>query len=736
MECPSCRAAMPVGGRFCNQCGAALPLACPSCGRDNAAGAKFCSECGAKLTTSSAGAAAATLATASAPTPTPAGSSAERRQLTVMFIDLVGSTALSTQLDPEDMREVIRDYQNTVAGEIARFEGLVAKFMGDGVLAYFGWPRAHEDEAERAVRAGLAVTQSVAKLRVPAGGALQARIGIATGLVVVGDLIGEGASREQSVVGDTPNLASRLEGAAEPGTVVIAEATRHLVGDIFVLRGLPAQAFKGFAKPTPAFIVLGERPLESRFAARRTGGLAPIVARDTELALLIERWGLAKSGEGQMVLLTGEAGIGKSRIAEALIESLGGEQHVLLRYQCSPYHVDSSLYPVIQQITHAARFADGESLERRLDRLEALLSVASDDIHEAAQLTASLMGLDGSSRYGELALSPQQRRKRTLAVLVEQLTALAARNPLLWVIEDAHWIDPTTLELIELALDRVPRARVLALITARPTFVASFGSHPVVTRLALNRLGRAATQSIIARIACGKRLPEPLLDEIVSKTDGVPLFVEEMTKAVIESGFLREDAKAYHLDGPLSALAIPTTLHDSLMARLDRLQPVKEVAQIASVIGRSFDHRTIAALAGHLDGDFAVAIRQLVEAELVFCRGTPPDATYLFKHALVRDAAYGSLLKTRRLSLHARLIEVLEAANGAAPEIKAQHAEAAGLTGRALDYWEEAGRLWRGPPTRKRSPTWKTRCGCAAQWDLSPSGRSASRRSNSSSAKR
>jgi predicted ATPase len=451
--------------------------------------------------------------------------------------------------------------------------------------------------------------------------------------------------------------------------VVTASLTRHLVGDIFTLQELPAQALKGFAKPTPAFVVLGERPLESRFAARRTGGLAPIVARDTELALLIERWGLAKSGEGQMVLLTGEAGIGKSRIAEALIEFLGSDQHILMRYQCSPYYVDSALYPVSQQIAHAARFADGDSLECRLDRLEALLSLVSEDDREAAPLIAALTGLDGSSRYGELTLSPQQRRNRTLAVLVDQLTGLSARSPLLWVIEDAHWIDPTTLELIELALDKVPRVRVLALITARPTFVASFGSHPVVTRLALNRLGRTATQSIIASIACGKRLPEPLLDEIVSKTDGVPLFVEEMTKAVIESGLLRVDAEAYHLDRPLSALAIPTTLHDSLMARLDRLQPVKEVAQIASVIGRSFDHRTVAALAGHLEGDFAVAIRQLVEAELVFCRGTPPDATYLFKHALVRDAAYGSLLKTRRLSLHARLLEVLEADGSAAPEI-------------------------------------------------------------------
>src|SRR5262245_61258834 len=616
---------------------------------------------------------------------------AERRQLTVMFIDLVGSTALSAQLDPEDMREIIRDYQNTVAGEIARFEGHIAKFMGDGVFAYFGWPKAHEDEAERAVRAGLAVTQAMTRLRTPAGKVLQTRIGVATGLVVVGDLVGEGAAQEEAVVGDTPNLAARLEGVAEPGMVVIAEATRHLVGDLFVLRELGTQTFKGIAQPTPAFAVVAERPLESRFAARQAGSLTPIVARDQELALLIERWRQAKSGEGQMVILSGEAGIGKSRLTETLIDALSGEPHVLLRYQCSPYHVDSALYPAIQQIAHAAGFVEDDNLERRLDRLETLSARATDDVSEAAPLMASLMGLDGSSRYGPVTLSPQQRRNRTLAILIEQVTGLAKREPVLWVIEDVHWIDPTTLELIEFALDRVPCTRVFILITARPTFAASFGSHPVVTRLTLNRLGREATLSIINRIARGKRLPGPLLDEIASKTDGVPLFVEEMTKAVLESGMLREGVDDYCLDGPLSALAIPTTLHDSLMARLDRLQPVKDVAQIASVIGRTFDHRTIAALSGYLECEITDAMRQLVEAELVFRRGTPPDATYLFKHALVRDAAYESLLKARRLTLHARLLDVLEAGNGTAPEIKAQHAEAAGLLERALDYWEQAG---------------------------------------------
>ena len=618
-------------------------------------------------------------------------SPAERRQLTVMFVDLVGSTALSTQLDPEDLREMIRRFQNAVAGEISRFEGHIAQFLGDGVLAYFGWPQAHEDEAERAVRAALAVTAAASRLKTPAAKHLQTRIGIATGMVVVGDLIAEGSVQRHAVVGETPNFAARLQGIAEPGMVVIADSTRHLVGSLFELRALGLQTFKGIAAPAPVFAVLGERALESRFAARHAGGLAPVVGRDLELALLIERWRHAKADGGQVVLLSGEAGIGKSRLAEALIDAARAEPHFLLRYQCSPYHADSALYPVIQQLNYAAGFTESDTSERRLERLEALLAMGMDETGASAPVIAALLGIDAQSRYGASTLTPQQRRSRTLAALIDQLTGLASRKPVLWVIEDAHWIDPTTLELIELVLDRVQGARVLVLITSRPTFVASFGSHPVVTRLTLNRLGRAATEAIVSHITRGKRLPEVVLEEIAAKTDGVPLFVEEMTKAVIESGLLREAVDSYELEGPVSALAIPTTLHDSLMSRLDRLQPVKEIAQTAAVIGRSFDHRTIAALTGLTASDLAEAMRQLVDAELIFRRGSPPEATYLFKHALVRDAAYESLLKARRIVLHARLVDVLETQGDAAPEVKAQHAEEAGLTERALGYWERAG---------------------------------------------
>ena len=618
---------------------------------------------------------------------------AERRQLTVMFVDLIGSTALSAALDPEDLREVITAYQNAVAGEVSRMSGHVAQYLGDGVLVYFGWPRAHEDDAERAVRAGLAVRDSVARLAGPADARLQVRIGIATGIVVVGDLIAEGTAQRHAVVGETPNLAARLQALAAPGKVLIADSTRQLVGDLFDLHDSGLMTVKGISMPVRVYTVAGERASESRFIAHRMGSLAPVAGREQELALLRERWLRAQAGEGQLVLLSGEAGIGKSRIVEALIETAEQEPHWLLRYQCSPYHGDSALYPVLQQLSHAAGFAPDDNAERRRERLAGLMSLATDDIAASLPLLAALLGIDANATAGLGTLTPAQKRSRTLAALVDQLTGLAQHKPVLWVIEDAHWIDPTTLELIELALGSVQDARVLALVTSRPEFAAPFATHPVVTRLALNRLGRAATQAIVAHITHGKRLPEVLLDEIVARTDGVPLFIEETTKAVIESGLLDETAAGYELRGPVSALAIPATLHDSLMARLDRLQPVKALAQTAAVIGRNFDYDTLAALCRLPEAELGSGLQQLLAAELIFRRGTPPAASYLFKHALVRDAAYASLLKPRRTELHCRLVDVLERHGVATPEVKAHHAEAAGLTERALDYWAEAGAL-------------------------------------------
>ncbi len=619
------------------------------------------------------------------------GPAPERRQLTVMFVDLVGSTALSKQMDPEDMSELIRAYQNTVAGEILRLEGHIAQYIGDGVLAYFGWPKAHEDDAERAVRAGVAIATATSLLKSPSAEGLQTRVGIATGVVVVGDLMDEGATKRHAVVGDTPNLAARLQGIAQPGMVVIAEATRRLAGDLFVLRELGTQSLKGIPEPTPAFAVQAERSLESRFAARHVGEVTPIIGREQELELLLKRWRQAKNGEGKVVLLGGEAGIGKSRLTEAVIDAVSGEPHFLLRYQCSPYHTDSALYPVIQQLAHAAGLTEGDSTDRRLDRIEAMLAGATDDVGEATALIATLLGIDASSRFRGPALTPQERRSRTFAALVDQLTGLAGHKPVLWVVEDAHWIDPTTLELIELTLGRLQGSRVLALITSRPSFVAPFGGHRAVTMLSLDRLSHAGTQAIVARIAHGKSLPDALLDKIATATDGVPLFVEEITKALLESGMLRETATSWQLDAPLAHLTIPMSLHDSLMARLDRLRSVvKEVAQTAAVIGRAFDYETLAHLSVSPARELSDALGQLVEAEMIFCHGTIPDARYRFKHALVRDATYESLLKTSRRSLHLRLLAILETGGSTAPEILAHHAQEGGDTRKAAGYWQRA----------------------------------------------
>jgi class 3 adenylate cyclase/ABC-type transport system involved in cytochrome c biogenesis ATPase subunit/tetratricopeptide (TPR) repeat protein len=618
---------------------------------------------------------------------------AERRQLTVLFCDLVGSTALSGRLDPEDMREVIRAYQNAVAGEIGRFEGHVAKFMGDGVLAYFGYPQAHEDEAERAVRAGLALAATVAKLEAPTGDLLAARVGIATGLVVVGDLVGEGAAQEQAVVGETPNLAARLQEIATPGQVVIAASTCRLLGAGFDLKDLGKRELKGIKEPAAAFAVKGERPVESRFEAMSGPSLLPMVGRDQELALLLERWALAKAGEGQGVLLVGEAGIGKSRIVRALADALANTSQRTLRYQCSPYHTDSPLWPVAQHVAHAACIAVEDDARTRVAKLQEVLAESGVTSPDALALLAHVIGLDDPESSALAELTPQQRRLRTFALLLDQLLGLARQTPLLVMFEDIHWIDPTSLELLEQALDRIASARVLLLLTTRPDNQPALGGHPHLTRLTLNRLARGSSAVIMDRLARGKPLPSEVSAQILARTDGVPLFVEELTKGVLESGMLREMTDAWILDRALPAAAIPASLHDSLMARLDRLAPVREVAQVAACIGREFDHRLLATVVGVDARDLTGALGELTRAELVFRRGAPPDASFVFKHALVRDAAYESLLKDRRRAVHARIVEALEQDRpDTPPEVLAQHCADAGLREKAAGLWILAGR--------------------------------------------
>lgn len=614
---------------------------------------------------------------------------AERRHLTVMFVDLVGSTELAARMDPEDMRHVITNYQNTVAGIVSRFEGYVAKFMGDGVLCYFGWPRANEDDAERAVRAGLAMIEAVCQSSGPDGTALSTRVGIATGVVVVGDMIGSGAAQEAAVVGETPNLAARLQGLAQPNQLVLPKETQSLLGNIFELESIGAHNLKGIAEPVSAFAVTGENTRESRFAARQRGQLTPIVGREQELGLLRECWTKARSGNGQMIVVSGEAGIGKSRIAQAAIDEVSQDDHIRLTYQCSPYHADSAFYPVIQQISFAAKFATLDDPDAKLTKLENLLG----DDHEILQLMASMLDLDYDARYGKLESTPAQQRAQTMQMFTRLLVEQAAIKPVLLVYEDLHWIDPTSLELLETLLDALIEQKIMILATARPTFEYRFGGHPSVTRFALNRLGREQIVAITSELTGGKSLPEEIVEIISERTDGVPLFVEELTKTILESGALKEEGEQFVLNGPISAIAIPTTLHDSLMARLDRLQPIKEVAQTASCIGREFGHDLLGQISLLPEEELGLALTGLIDAELIYRRGLPPEATYLFKHALVRDAAYESLLKEKRRAIHTRILAALETDKDIAPEVLAVHAEAANLIDQAIDLWGAASKM-------------------------------------------
>jgi class 3 adenylate cyclase/predicted ATPase len=616
---------------------------------------------------------------------------AERRQLTVMFCDLVGSTPLSTRFDPEELREEIRAYQNAVSGVVARYDGFVAKYMGDGVLAYFGFPRAHEDDAERAVRAGLEIVAAVTSLETRGTEQLAVRIGIATGLVVVGDLVGEGSAQEQAVVGETPNLAARLQALSEPGQIILAGATRRLIGDLFQLRDLGRQAVKGFAEPIEAFVVEGVAIAESRFEAARRG-LTDLVGRAAESALLRDRLRVAGGGAGQIVLLSGEAGIGKSRLAAQLATEVANEPHTWLRYQCSPYHRDSVLHPFVVALGRAARLVPEDPTETQLEKLEAILAPAR--IAETAPLFASLLSIPTGDRYPPLTLSAAQQRRLTLAALLDQLEALARQKPVLMLFEDAHWADATSLEVLDLTVERIRALPVLMLITFRPEYEAPWTGLSHVTGIALDRLAPTEVETLVGHVA-GRPLPPEVTAQIVAKTDGVPLFVEELTKAVIEGGLLVVGPQGWHLARPLPPFAIPATLQDSLAARLDRLAPVKEIAQIGAAIGREFSYPLLRAVAGRDEPALRTALTQLEEAELLFRSGMPPDARYTFKHALVQDTAYETLLRSRRQILHRQIADALRgefaAVAAAEPELVAHHLTQAGLDEPAIEWWGKAG---------------------------------------------
>ena len=614
---------------------------------------------------------------------------AERRQVTVMFSDLVGSTALSARMDPEDLREVISAYQKCVAETVRRFGGFVAKYMGDGVLVYFGYPQAHEDDAERAVRAGLELIAAISALKAPVS--LQTRVGIATGLVVVGDLIGSGEAQERGIVGETPNLAARLQVSADPNTVVIAESTRKLLGNLFELQDLGAKDLRGIADPVRAWAALRPSAFESRFEALHGAGLTALVGREEELDLLLRRWSKSKSGEGQVVLLSGEAGIGKSRLATAVYERTEDEPRTRLRWFCSPHYQDSALHPTIVQLERAAGFARDDEGETKRAKLRELLHGADADQFE---LIAELLSLPNAAT--DLNLSPQRKRERLFEALLNEMEALARRRPVLAMFEDAHWIDPTSREMLDLMVDRVRRMPVLLIVTFRPEFHQSWIGQPHVTMLALNRLGGRDVAALVLGLAGNTPLGSEVVQEIAERTDGVPLFVEELTKAVLERADRDRRVAAVLSASPLPALAVPSTLHASLIARLDRIGPAaKEVAQICSVFGREFAYEQIERLAARPKPDLDSALAQLTEAGLLFCRGVPPESVYLFKHALVQDAAYGTLLRARRQDLHARVAAVLEEHFAdlieRQPEVLAYHLTAAGDTERAVDQWLKAG---------------------------------------------
>jgi class 3 adenylate cyclase/predicted ATPase len=619
--------------------------------------------------------------------------SAERRHITVMFSDLVGSTALSTKLDPEDLREVISAYHECVAETVGRFDGFVATYMGDGTLIYFGYPQAHEDDAERAVRSGLELITAVTGLVTAAGAPLQTRVGIATGLVVIGDLSRSGDARERSIVGETPNLAARLQGIAEPNMLVLADSTRRLIGNLFDLRDLGPKELKGIAGPVRAWAALRARSVASRFEALHATGLTALIGREEESERLLRRWSRAKTGKGQVALLAGEAGIGKSRLTAELLERLTAEPHTRLRYSCSPRHMDSALFPIISQMERAAGLAHGDTTQAKLDKLDALLAQTSTSMQDAA-LFADMLSLPNDGRYPALELTPEQRRQRTLEALTSQLAGLTARNPVLMIFEDAHWTDPSSLEVFSRALERIATLRVLMIVTFRPEFALPWIGWPHVTTLTLNRLAKCDINAMIDRVVGNQPLPASIRQEIIERSDGVPLFVEEMTKAMLEAeseAVTKQPAASV----PVPRLAVPASLHASLMARLDRLGPAKEVAQIGAVIGREFPHALLSSVIYKTEAELRTALDRLVQAGLLFREGVPPDAIYMFKHALVQDAAHGTLLREPRRALHARIAETLEgkfadiAENQ--PELLARHCTEAGLIEKAAALWAKAG---------------------------------------------
>jgi class 3 adenylate cyclase/DNA-binding winged helix-turn-helix (wHTH) protein/tetratricopeptide (TPR) repeat protein len=701
-RCPQCQTPTLATRLFCTACGQALARACPQCGARNDPTARFCGGCGHVVTAPTApdpapGPAVPPLPTTSAPSL----AEAERRQLTVLFCDLVDSTRLARQLDPEDWRDVVRAYQQICAAVIQRFEGYIAQYLGDGLLVYFGYPQAHEDDAQRAVRTGLDMVEAMGTLNMTLvhdhGVRLAVRVGIHTGLVVVGAM-GGGDRQERLALGSTPNLAARLQGQAAPDTAVISAATHQLVQGLFTCQALEPPTLKGLDEPLTIYQVLAASPVPSPFAAASLTRLTSLVGREEELGLLRRRWAQIQEGDGQVVLLSSEAGIGKSRLVRELYEAVGSDQATRLVFRCASSAQQSAMYSMIEHLQRLVRTSGEETPEAQCPRLEQALRRASVPVPEVLPLLADLLSLPHPAGYSPLQLNPERQKQKTQEALIAWMLAEAAHQPVLMVWEDLHWADPSTLELLGLLLDQAPTVPLLTLLTCRPTFVPPWAPQATLSQLTLTRLTRPQVETMVQRVAGGKALPAAVLRQLVARTDGVPLFVEELTKTVLEAGRLQEEADRYELTGSLPALAIPATLQDALRARLDRLPEGKAVAQLGAVLGRTFAYELLRAVAPLDELALWRGLVQLVQAEVLYQRGVPPQATYTFKHALTQEAAYQSLLKSTRQQFqqfHQRIAQVLDARFPelveTQPELVAQHYTEAGLIEQAIPYWQRAG---------------------------------------------
>jgi class 3 adenylate cyclase/predicted ATPase len=649
--------------------------------------------------------------------PTPSTQSlAERRQLTVMFCDLVGSTALSTRLDPEDLREVVRQYQQTCAEVIQRHEGYIAQYLGDGLLVYFGYPTAHEDDARRAVRAGLEIVQTfhsqvpsplkgegqgegekfIQSLRAPhprplprGEKELAVRIGIHTGLVVIGDM-GASGRTEQLALGETPNVAARIQGLAEPNSILISAATQRLIEEQFDSHPFGVHLVKGIETPITVYHVHSEREGTSSLAGRIS--LTPLVGREQEVGLLVDRWEQVKEGRGQLVLLSGEPGIGKSRLAYVLREHITAEGALFFEARCSPYHQHSAFYPLIDVLQRALLFARQDTDEEKVAKLDRALRLY--DMRESLPLFTALLSLPTPPQYPPLTLTPQKQKERTLRALVQLLVAQAERQAIVSVWEDLHWVDPSSLEFLSLLIEQIPTTKLLLVLTFRSEFTPSWKPRSHISQLVLNRLGRKQVEAMIEKVVEGKELPADAAEQIRVKTDGVPLFVEELTKSVIESvvsiGSIESPNRL-----PFQ-LAIPATLQETLLARLDRLSSARQIAQLGATLGREFSYELLHAVAPTSDTDLQAALTKLVEAEILYQRGVGEQAWYFFKHALIQDTAYQSLLKSTRQRYHRQIAQVLEEqfpdVKETEPELLAHHYTEAGLIEQAMPYWQQAGR--------------------------------------------